>query len=216
MIAELLPATVASAERFDDPPDVFLFEEELAVIERAVDKRRREFATARHCARRALAALGHPAVPLVPGKRGAPRWPEGIVGSMTHCEGYRAAALARAGEVHAVGIDAEPDGPLPEGVLKMIARPEEAAHLADLARCADSGPEHWGRLLFSCKETVFKVWYPLTQRELDFHEASIRLDPREHTFTADLLADPGGLLPSRLVGRWAAAQSLIVSAIALT
>lgn len=216
MIAELLPAVVASVECFDDPPGVVLFDEERAVIARAVDKRRREFATVRHCARLALATLGHPPVALLPGQRGAPRWPEGIVGSMTHCDGYRAAALARAGEVRAVGIDAEPDGPLPDGVLGLVARPEEAVQLAELLHGGHRGPEHWGRLLFSCKEAVFKVWYPLTHRELDFHEASIRLDPGDGSFTADLLADPGhDVLPSRLVGRWIASRSLIVSTITL-
>jgi 4'-phosphopantetheinyl transferase EntD len=216
VIAELLPPVVASAECFDDPPGVVLFDEERAVVARAVDKRRREFATVRHCARRALASLGHPPVALVPGRRGAPLWPDGIVGSMTHCDGYRAAALARADQVRAVGIDAEPDGPLPDGVLHLIARPEEIAHLADLRHGGGAGPEHWERLLFSCKEAVFKVWFPLTQRELDFHDASIRLHPGDATFTADLLADPGdGVLPSRLAGRWIAARCLVVSTIAL-
>jgi len=216
VIAELLPAAVASAECFDDPPGVVLFDQERAVVARAVDKRRREFATVRHCARRALATLGHSPVPLVPGRRGAPLWPDGIVGSMTHCDGYRAAALARADQVHAVGIDAEPDGPLPDGVLALIARPDETKHLADLLHRGCAGPDHWERLLFSCKETVFKVWYPLTHRELDFHEASIRLDPRDATFTVDLFADSGDdVLPSRLVGRWIAAQSLVISTITL-
>jgi 4'-phosphopantetheinyl transferase EntD len=216
VIAELLPAVVASAECFGDPSGVVLFDEERAVVARAVDKRRREFATVRHCARRALAALGHPPVALLPGRRGAPLWPDGIVGSMTHCDGYRGAALARAGEVHAVGIDAEPDGPLPDGVLDLIARPGEITHLADLRDRGGAGPEHWERLLFSCKETVFKVWYPLTQRELDFQEASIRLDPRDATFTVELLADRGdGVLPARLAGRWIAAHSLVISTITL-
>jgi 4'-phosphopantetheinyl transferase EntD len=214
VIAELLPPAVASAECFDDPPGVVLFDEERAAVARAVDKRRREFATVRHCARQALATLGHPPVALVPGRRGAPRWPEGIVGSMTHCDGYRAAALARAHQVHAVGIDAEPDGPLPDGVLDLIARPDEIAHLDELRARGHAGPEHWERLLFSCKETVFKVWFPLTQRELDFHDASIRLHPGDATFTVDLLADPGdGVLPSRLAGRWIARNSLVISAI---
>ena len=216
MIAELLPPVVASAECFDDPSDVALFEQERAVVARAVDKRRREFATVRHCARRALATLGHPPVPLLPGPRGAPLWPDGIVGSMTHCDGYRAAALARADHVDAVGIDAEPDAPLPDGIFDLIARPAETTHLADLCHRGCAGPDHWERLLFSCKETVFKVWYPLTRRELGFHEASVRLDPSDATFTVDLLADPGSdVLPARLAGRWVAAHSLVISTIAL-
>ncbi|MFI7236042.1 4'-phosphopantetheinyl transferase superfamily protein [Streptomyces cyaneofuscatus] len=38
-----------------------------------------------------------------------------------------------------------------------------------------------GRLLFSAKESVFKVWYPLTGRELDFSEAEIGFAPAGRT-----------------------------------
>jgi 4'-phosphopantetheinyl transferase-like protein len=60
VIEKILPDAVASCEAFDDPPDAALFPEEEAVISRAVEKRRREFRTVRHCARRALTELGLP------------------------------------------------------------------------------------------------------------------------------------------------------------
>jgi hypothetical protein len=88
MIDELLPDTVSAVEAFADPPDAFLFPEEEAVVRNAVDKRRREFTTARVCARAALAKIGYPAAPILPGLRGSPGWPAGVVGSMTHCAGY--------------------------------------------------------------------------------------------------------------------------------
>ncbi|WP_405845207.1 4'-phosphopantetheinyl transferase [Streptomyces platensis] len=70
-----------------------LFPEESQVIALAVDKRRREFTTARSCAREALRRLGHPTVPIPRGRSGAPLWPAGVVGSITHCQGYRSAAV---------------------------------------------------------------------------------------------------------------------------
>ncbi|MGW0200337.1 4'-phosphopantetheinyl transferase, partial [Nonomuraea sp. NPDC003201] len=70
MIEKILPPWVAAEEAFGDPPDATLFPEEEAFIARAVDKRRREFTTARHCARRALDRLGLPAAPILPGERG--------------------------------------------------------------------------------------------------------------------------------------------------
>ena len=73
MIGDILPPQVAAAEAFGDLPGAVLFAEEEAVIAKAVDKRRREFATARACARAALAKLGLPAVPIVPGFLGAPQ-----------------------------------------------------------------------------------------------------------------------------------------------
>nr|BFE69331.1 hypothetical protein GCM10020092_026320 [Actinoplanes digitatis] len=53
---------------------------------------------------------------------------------MTHCVGYRGAAVARAGAVRGVGIDAEVDGPLPEGVLDLVSSEREREHLGQLAR----------------------------------------------------------------------------------
>ena len=109
MIEEILPPAVAAAEAFGDRPDAELFPEEHAVMGRATGKRRGEFATGRACARDALARLGRPPVAILPGDRGAPGWPPGIVGSITHCAGYRAAAVGPAADVLAIGLDAEPD-----------------------------------------------------------------------------------------------------------
>ncbi|MBD0707085.1 4'-phosphopantetheinyl transferase [Streptomyces sp. CBMA291] len=171
MIGRLLPATVAIAWRPDDSEPVTLFPEESAFVAGAVEVRRREFATVRHCARLALRDLGLPEVPLVPGPRGAPRWPSGVTGSMTHCAGYRAAALARTADVLSIGIDAELAGTLPDGVLEAVTLPGERRHLAELA---DRAPHiSWEPLLFSAKESVFKTWYPLTGRELEFEEATV-------------------------------------------
>ena len=69
MIEKILPDAVASSEAFDDPPDAVLFPEEEALISRAVEKRRREFRTVRHCARRALGELGLPPVAVLSGER---------------------------------------------------------------------------------------------------------------------------------------------------
>ncbi|PZS40918.1 MAG: 4'-phosphopantetheinyl transferase, partial [Pseudonocardiales bacterium] len=94
MIEKILPDGVASVEAFRDPPDAVLYPGEAELITRAVDKRRREFRTVRHCARQALRQLGLPPAPVLRGERGEPKWPAGVVGSMTHCAGYRAAAVA--------------------------------------------------------------------------------------------------------------------------
>ena len=59
---------------------------------------------------------------------------------MTHCEGYRAAALVRAGDLASLGIDAEPHAPLPEGVLAAVALPTEADRLRRLAAERPDGP----------------------------------------------------------------------------
>jgi 4'-phosphopantetheinyl transferase EntD len=206
MLGELLPACVSAVEAFEDPADTFLFPEEEAVVKAAVDKRRREFSTVRACARTALARLGSPPVPLLPGDRGAPQWPDGFVGSMTHCAGYRGAAVAHARDLAAIGIDAEPHDRLPDGVLTVICSPDERSAFATL----DSGM-HWDRLLFCAKEAVYKAWYPVTRRWLGFEEVRVTF-AADGTFSAAVLV-PGPV--DQYAGRWLVRDGLALTAIAV-
>jgi 4'-phosphopantetheinyl transferase EntD len=133
---------------------------------------------------------------------------------MTHCAGYRAAAVAHSRNAAAVGIDAEPNAALPAGVLSVVARPEESRQLAWQA--AAWPRVNWDRLLFSAKESVYKAWYPLTERWLDFHEASVSIDPSAGMFTAHFLV-PGPILAGRELtsfsGRFLVSEGLVLTAI---
>ncbi|WP_280922828.1 4'-phosphopantetheinyl transferase superfamily protein [Streptomyces sp. MZ04] len=217
MLGSLLAAApVAVVETLEDPADPFLFPEEADVVAKAVEKRRREFATVRQCARAALAGLGVPPVPILPGPKGAPGWPEGIVGSMTHCAGYRAAAVARSAQITSVGIDAEPAAPLSDpDVLRMVTDETERAALADLGVRHPGVP--WDRLVFSAKESVYKTWFPLTGRWLGFEDARVDFAP-DGTFSAALLV-PGPTVAGEEVtgfsGRWLIRDGIAVTAIVL-
>lgn len=216
MIEDILPDEVISAATTEDPADATLFPEEQALLARAVDKRRREFTTARHCARLAMAKLGVPAAPILPGERGAPQWPERVVGSMTHTAGYRAAALAHDRDIISVGIDAEPHGPLPEGVLDAVSSPAERAWIT--AGRASHPELHLDRLLFCAKESVYKTWFPITRRWLGFEDAEIEVDLAERTFSARILVEPGKAGEHEFDGfrgRWLVRDGLILAAIAV-
>jgi len=214
VIEEILPPGVAAAEAFGDTAPALLFPAEEAAIARAVAKRRSEFATGRACARAALAKLGLPPVPIVPGPRGAPQWPAGVTGSITHCAGYRASAVARLSDVASIGLDAEPNDALPGGVLERIAVPQEQAWLPGLAAAVPG--VSWDRLLFCAKESVYKAWFPLTRRWLGFEQAVITVDLRAGAFTAELL-EPAEALDGRRVasfaGHWLARDGLVLTAI---
>ncbi|MGH3778413.1 MAG: 4'-phosphopantetheinyl transferase family protein [Pseudonocardiaceae bacterium] len=226
MIEKILPGTVACAEAFDDPPGAVLHPQEEAVISRAVEKRRREFRTVRHLARQALRELGLPPAAVLSGEHREPLWPPGVVGSMTHCAGYRAAVVARSRDLLTVGIDAEPHQPLPPDVLEAIALADELVRLADLA--AAHGASHWDRILFCAKETVYKAWFPLAQRWLGFHDAIVTIgpaaidaaaiDPTEGTFSARLLVGGPtveGHALTEFDGRWLVNDNLVITAIAV-
>ncbi len=214
MLEQVLPPVVVVVSARDDLLEVKLFPEEEQVIARSVDGRRREFVTARACGRAALARLGMPEQAIPSGPKGEPVWPAGVVGSITHCDGYRACAVARASDFATIGVDAEVDAPLPEGLLGDIALPEEEDRLAGLA---DEHPGHWDRLLFSIKESVYKAWFPLAERWLGFEDAAVTIDPVARTFSARLLV-PGPVVAGAELtgfsGRWNVADGVILAAIA--
>ncbi|MFG1795332.1 4'-phosphopantetheinyl transferase Npt [Nocardia sp. NPDC049149] len=219
MIENILPAGVASAELLEYPEDLKAHPAEEHLIAKSVEKRRRDFIGARYCARLALEELGEPPVAIGKGERGAPIWPRGIVGSMTHCDGYRAAALAHKMRFRSVGIDAEPHAVLPEGVLDSVSLPPEREWLRTTATSL-----HLDRLLFCAKEATFKAWWPLTSRWLGFEDAHITFeiegssaDSGNGTFHSKLLVpgqtNDGGAPLVSFDGRWMIADGFILTAI---
>jgi 4'-phosphopantetheinyl transferase EntD len=216
LLEGLLPTSVIAVEMRADRLDVELFPEEERALGRAVDKRRREFTTGRACAREALARLGVRSTAIGSGRNGEPLWPSGVVGSITHCEGYRACAVASARAMLTLGIDAERDARLSDGVWAQVAHRGER----DL-RAATTSPEwagpHLDSVLFSAKEAVYKAWFPLTRRWLGFEDAELTIDA-DGTFRARLLV-PGprvvGAPMTELAGRWAAGGGVVVTAVAV-
>jgi enterobactin synthetase component D / holo-[acyl-carrier protein] synthase len=212
----ILPASVSVVAARGDIADATLFPEEEAAVSRAVEGRRHEFATARACARAALEpwALSRQAIPV--GSKGEPRWPAGIVGSITHCEGYCACAVARRADLLTIGIDAEPNQPLPEGILAEVAFGDEPALVRRLAAAAPD--VRWDRLVFSAKEAIYKAWFPLARTWLGFGDAALAIDPGAGTFSARLLVRgprrPEGV-PQNLDGRWTIDEGLILTAVAV-
>lgn len=217
ILDSVMPTGVAVAEAFDDDNDMELMPAEVSLVERAVAKRRNEFTTVRGLARAALSDLGVEPVAILRGDKGQPLWPRGVVGSLTHCDGYRAAVVAYKLQQRSLGIDAEPHGPLPDGVLDHVTLPAEREVLA--TRPAGL---HWDRLLFCAKEATYKAWFPLTDRWLGFEDAHITFDqtaPDEGTFRSELLVDgsvtDGGAPLSVFDGRWRVEQGLVVTTISL-
>ncbi len=213
VIERVLPADVAAAEAFGELGEP-LFPVEAAAVASAVERRRLEFATGRACARTALARLGFPRCAIPRGPGGAPVWPHGVVGSLTHCASYRAAAVAPSRRYVGLGIDAEVDAPLPPGVLDLVSVPQERECLGRLPPVdRDAG---WDRVLFSAKEAVFKAWFPLTRAWLGFEDVVLGIDPDAGTFSAQLLVtgpEVRGVRIGRFDGRWVRQAGLVVTAV---
>ena len=229
MIRTVLPEDVVAVifdelDLDDDTVLAALHPVEAEQIRGAVESRRIEFAAARACAREAMSRLGVPPGPIIRGGRGMPVWPPGVVGTLTHTAGLRAAALAHSDAVRSLGIDVEPHGPLPDGVLDSVSLPDEAAWVG-AARGAEPGI-HWDRVLFTAKEATYKAWFPLTRRWLGFADARITIVPTrvdgeeaEGELRSSILVDPHAVDAGpdllELNGHWAVRDGYVASAIVL-
>lgn len=177
-----LPSGTAVVElHTDGTPDLERYEalhpRERHLVARAVASRRSDFGDARWCAHEALRRWGTEAcdIPILRGDSGMPLFPDGVVGTLSHTEGIRGALVGDAVTWRSVGLDVEQAVPLPAGVFNAVTSPSERWALSRLV--GDTGRERLlGTVLFSAKETVYKSWFPLAGRFLDFDEAEVALD----------------------------------------
>jgi len=184
LLATLFPPTVVvEAAGPDDADESQLTREESAWLPPMAPIRRREFTLGRNAARHALRRLGIPAATIGrhPEDRD-PVWPAGVVGSISHSHGVAAAACAPADRVLGIGLDLERAGPLGDDLVAEICRPDELAHLRELA----PHPVDWPKQLFTIKEAAYKAWFPRTRTPLEFHAMRVSLDPVTRCFSASV------------------------------
>jgi 4'-phosphopantetheinyl transferase EntD len=214
-VGSLLPGQVVAVEAAGAVVPDDLFPEEATIVANACEGRKTEFARARSCARRALAELHRPALALRKGPDREPVWPPGVVGSITHCDGYCCAAVALAEHCSGIGIDAEIVQDLSPDLERQILLDEEVEHVASLDRSLASA---WACVIFSAKEALFKAWYPRTRHWLDFHDAAMRLDPGKGEFEAHLRIEDttfGGARRSTFQGRFCIDGSRVLTALCI-
>ncbi|MDO4914100.1 4'-phosphopantetheinyl transferase [Corynebacterium sp.] len=209
-----------------------LHPQERAYVSDAVPLRRAQFADARACARNAVTDLtGHDHADTVIGKgeRGMPLFPRGVVGSLTHTTGFRAAVVARTDTLKSVGVDAEVAKPLPDGVPDAVLTPRDLQHIAVVQQHGRQHVQRHGRdpefssseniletVVFSAKEALYKSWFPLALVFLDFAQADIELH-HDGTLTAFVHHDVGyGAMPRTIPGRWMVDSGYVVTSTWIT
>lgn len=207
--AALLSASVVVAAAEHDL-DGHLADDERDAVAMALPERRAEFVTGRVLGRRALAALGIQGVSIPVARSGAPVWPAGVVGTITHSVGLRACAVGRHDEHAGIGIDVTPARPLPRGVLARVADLSSvpvAAGLEALGRCGVESPDS---VLFAAAEAVAKArtsahggWYGI-----DGADVALRPDG---TFAVSARRGP----TFAGTGRWAVDDGMALAGITL-
>ena len=144
-----------------------LLPEEAAHVSGAVERRRGEFSAGRRAARRALAAVGGPAVALPVGPFGQPLWPAGFGGSITH-DGRFAVAVAfpwpGAGVPVAIDLIDRTDFAEFSGVAAAIRHPDDPPE----------GDDREAARLFAAKEAAIKLLSPALGAYVEFRDLCAR------------------------------------------
>jgi 4'-phosphopantetheinyl transferase EntD len=195
-----------------------LLPEERAHLRNAAPKRLREFAAGRECARAALAQLGIRDAPLLAAEDRIPRWPPGIVGSLTHTGDFCAAIVAPRSRIVALGIDAEIIAQVRSDLWPLVCTPTETAWLDRVPapqRAATAA------LLFSAKEAVFKCVYPITRQWMDFSDLAIEVFEADSSCGRFVIV-PVGIpripdnLRAGLIGRFVIDGPLVITGASIT
>lgn len=157
----------------------------------AVLARRIDFLAGRRCALDALRAAGCAApVALAVGVRGAPCWPAGYAGSISHDDGWAVAAACPLAIADGVGVDVQRR-------LAADACAEIRAQVASDADLAAGAPwmpvEAWLTLLFSAKESLFKALHARAGRYFEFRDVAVHaVDPARAVLALRLCTAVGG------------------------
>jgi enterobactin synthetase component D / holo-[acyl-carrier protein] synthase len=187
----------------------FAYPEEERAVERAVLKRRLEFATTRRLAHELFVRLGCDGAPLLPDDRRMPRWPIQVVGSIAHSPHAAAVVVAPSDRVAALGVDIEEDPPLAAALIATVLTPREVERL----RALPGDPLAWAKVAFCAKECAYKLWSPFVKRVLEFEEVELTLDATRARFRAHLLAPPTNWVGSdELEGGFARAGGHVLAA----
>lgn len=191
-----------------------LHPDERAQVAAAVAKRQREFAAGRVCARRLLRQLDLGADALLSDDDRVPRWPEGVIGSITHSAGQCAVAVARSDALRALGLDLERADAVRPELWRRIFRPSEIERLHSAP--AERQPR-LAALAFSAKEATYKCLFPESRVALGLRDVEVELDLQERRFRVRLYRDaaPLAMRGARLEGRLAAPGPWVVTGLAL-
>jgi len=191
---DLLPAEAVSfsmqaAAALAPPSDVAFDDISLpGELRDAAPGRQMEFLAGRFCAMEALRRLDPSRAPIMPGRteRGAPVWPSGVVGSITHTAGYVAAAVARCGDARGLGIDSERIVSVAQARRLSL----QVCWASELMQGMEAGLDRAQSftLAYSAKESIFKCLFPLTGDMFYYHDVRIEhVDLQTGMFRARLI-----------------------------
>tara|TARA_B100001094_G_C18149275_1_gene782691 strand:+ start:906 stop:1634 length:729 start_codon:yes stop_codon:yes gene_type:complete len=188
-------------------PDVFAQQTRIIPehsLEGAVASRRLEYYQGRYCAKKAMSWSDDRWFHLTRAGDRQPQWPQDMVGSISHTrlqcgsQGFAGALVADRKVMRAVAFDAE--SVIAEQRVQGIRK--QVCHQADRG-ASDFQEAVWTTIVFSAKESVYKLLYPLCEKKFWFGDAAVTVRP-DYSWKAELLIELNDALPQGFVveGRW--------------
>ncbi len=170
--------TVVILDRLENLQAPLLGEEKLIAKRFKSLKRQREFTAGRAAARRALSMLGISSCPIPVDERGAPIWPSGVTGSISHSSGYCLCVAAKKENVFSLGADIENINRMTKNIAKGICNTLE-------------GYPEISTVIFCAKEAFVKCYYSMYRKIPSLSDIDIRLSENRLTATYKNLTFPG-------------------------
>jgi 4'-phosphopantetheinyl transferase EntD len=211
-VENLFPAGVVAFEIHGEASPSDLLPAERTCVSKAVEKRVRQFAGGRLCARAGLAVLGIRPTPILVAHDRCPIWPSHVVGSISHTENYCVAVVGLQRRFAAIGVDAEYSNGASASVSQLTMTRDERYEMAQLEAYDQ---DRLATLVFSAKEAFYKCQYPLTHAWLDFEEVRVKLTDQGFTLRVTTPAHPANNLKRRWTGGFLYTSSLAVTGVAL-
>ena len=153
----------------------FVGAEELTANEKLLtgtfsNKRLKDFSTGRFCARKALAQIGYGPDDILMGDDKQPLWPSGTIGSISHSKYLTGAVVGLASQFRSIGLDVETMGKITAEMWRMLYTETEQDFLNS---CPYQDLAYYTTLLFSFKESFYKLQFPLTHTFLEFTDVEV-------------------------------------------
>ena len=133
-------------------------------------KRLSDFSTGRYCAVKALKLLHIYDVIIPIGLDREPIWPQGIVGSISHCDKLVGAIVAKKSDHISLGLDIEEIGTVTPDIYDLVFTENEKQYLSSLR---GRELQEKSTLIFSIKEAFYKFQHPITKTFLDFLDVEV-------------------------------------------
>ncbi len=185
--------------------------EEASLIAKAEDRRKQHFCTGRYCARQALKRFVSDQPAILRGRRNQPLWPAGTVGSISHSSVMTGALAAAADDYLGLGLDIEVVGAVKPEMWDSLFLEKEKQFLNRV----DNPKDIYATLLFSLKESFYKLQYPLTGIFLEFQHLSIQPAGNSFLFAVDWPGHQPPFAATDVQARWFVEEDQIITVCSL-